>query len=281
MSCNQTNFEKVVAFCRQKSDSICDGRKKNKNQEQENKNMNAKNRIEIKLGRNAENQADEIARENNGAIKNWRSATASTANGRTGRIQTHNLGRYSSRCQYTHYEYSPTMTSWGIVLADGIELAGRIGKQGFRLTAPKGFVFSSDALGAKLQSRDGKRDYHFSSDEVLAENAMRGMMQRARANWSRQAEARKSEAQAKRDAKIYEQEIASVRVTLDDSRRAGNCIEGSLTYAEQRLHISRDEILGAGYLFSVPAEKLLATNGHDGVKRAVRAAWLRETAVQI
>jgi hypothetical protein len=173
------------------------------------------------------------------------------------------------------------MTSWGVLLADGAVFAGRVGKQGFKLTAPKGFVFASDSLGAKIQSRDGKRDYHFDSDEVLAENAVRGIMQRARANWSRQADARKSEAQAKRDQKIYEREIGSVRVTLEDSRRSGNCIEGSLAYAEQRLHIPRSEVLGAGYLFSVPASKLLVTNGHDGVKRAVRAAWLRETAVQI
>jgi hypothetical protein len=33
--------------------------------------------------------------------------------------------------------------------------------------------------------------------------------------------------------------------------------------------------------FSVPAAKVLAVNGHDGVQRAVKQAWLRETQISI
>jgi hypothetical protein len=69
--------------------------------------------------------------------------------------------------------------------------------------------------------------------------------------------------------------------TINRTLAAGNCVEGSLVYAERRLHIPREEIIRGGYLFSVPALRLLATNGHDGVQRAVRAAWLRETTVSI
>jgi hypothetical protein len=255
-------------------------RQKTKKTRKKNKMSATIEKISIKLGYQTEKTANEIARENNGRMKNWISAAASTNNFRGVRIQTHNLGRYSSRCAYTHYEYSPIITSWGKILAGGKTFAGRVQHRGFKLIAPKGYIFASDPLGVKIQSLDGKKDYHFSTDEIF-NGGISGMMKILRINVARQMEQKKSAARAKRDAEIYAREIGSVRVTLSDSRRAGNCIEGSLQYAESRLHIPRSQILDADYLFSVPASKLLAVNGHEGVERAVRSAWMRETMVQI
>lgn len=72
-------------------------------------------------------------------------------------------------------------------------------------------------------------------------------------------------------------------VTLLDSRSAGNCVEGSLAFAERKLGIPRAEILSAGYLFSVPADRLLrVANGNTAqAEAAARDAWMRETTVCI
>ncbi|MDE2100117.1 MAG: hypothetical protein KGL39_22875 [Patescibacteria group bacterium] len=234
-----------------------------------------KTKILVSLGPIFANQARELAYEKNPRIKNWRGPIAST---RTG-IATHNLGRYSSRCKYIHYEYSPTLTSFGVILRGGSGFAGRVSRQGFNLSAPKDFIFAGDSLGAKIQSRDGKRDYHFNSDEIF--DGMGAIMRRARANWKAQAEAAKAKKESARIEKIKARELKSVRVTLGDSRRAGNCVEGSLRYAETRLGISRQQILDGDYLFSVSAENLLRVNGDERVHRAVNVAWQRETLVSI
>ncbi|MDE2020512.1 MAG: hypothetical protein KGJ13_09275 [Patescibacteria group bacterium] len=71
-------------------------------------------------------------------------------------------------------------------------------------------------------------------------------------------------------------------MTLEDSRRAGNCVEGTLAWCERTLGLTRQEILDGGYLFSLPAAQILAANGgQPGVERAVKAAWVRETTVSI
>jgi hypothetical protein len=236
-------------------------------------------RIIIALGTRDQHQTQLLAGEKNPRIKNWRKAKAS-ASGGAGRIQTHNLGRYSRGCTYTHYEYTATQQSWGVLINEGKSLAGRIGRHGFRLQAPKGYLFSADELGAKLVAvADPRKDYHFNSNEVA--EGVPAMMRRFRENLRLQKESRKAEAQAKRDLAIYKREVGTVRVTLDDSRRAGNCVEGSLQYAESRMGLSRQEILDGGHLFSVPAKRLLTVNGHAGVQRAVQQAWLRETTISI
>lgn len=235
-------------------------------------------KIIIALGHIHSNIALKTAQENNGRIKNWLSPVPSLK-GRIGAIVIHNCGKYSSRCPYTKYKYTPTIQSWGVVIDNGNRIAGRVGKQGFCLTAPRGYNFTTDVLGAKLQTKYGKHDYHFDSEEIF--DGIKGIVSKLRTNIAKQKEARRSAELAKRSAKIYEREIGTTRVTLDDSRRAGNCIEGSLVYAEQKLHLTRDEILHGSYLFSVPAALLLKTNGHDGVKRAVNAAWMRETNISI
>src|ERR1017187_8525460 len=155
-------------------------------------------RIIITLGTHDQYQTQLLAEERNPRIKNWCRAEAS-ALGDT--IQTHNLGRYSGGCTYTHYAYTATQQSWGVLVNDGKSLAGRIGRHGFRLQAPKGYLFSSDELGAKLVAvADSRKDYHFDSDEVA--EGVPAMMRRFRENLRLQKESRKAAAQAKRDRAI-------------------------------------------------------------------------------
>lgn len=86
-----------------------------------------------------------------------------------------------------------------------------------------------------------------------------------------------------RSAAIYERDLPTVCVTLADNRAAGNCVEGTLAFAERKLQIPREEILAGGHLFAVPASRLLAgaNDEADWVKAAIRRAWLRETMLAI
>ena len=168
-----------------------------------------------------------------------------------------------------------------------------------RIIAPAGLKWATDAQGAHLVRLTDGLDWHPSAEDLKARN----LATRARAALAESFRRRRAGAPARRKAaaaakeaarlaaaaakeaarleRIRQREIRSTRVTLEDSRRAGNCVEGSLRYAETRLKIPREEILNGSFLFSVSAGRLLDANGDPGVHRAVNRAWLRETTVCI
>jgi len=244
--------------------------------------MNFKYRIP--LGQKIKNRTLEICQENYPRIKNWRNPTAALDDAikPIGGYFTHNCGRYSSRCQYTKYEYSPYCQSFGEIIDNGSALVGKIGVENFHLIAPKGFIFAADNLGVSLQSKSNpKKNFYFNSDDVLF-NGVKGMLFNLRENWEKQKNARKLELEKQYHQKIFEREINSTRVNLQDSRCAGNCIEGTLNWVKQRLGIDRDTIMDGSYLFSVPAKKLLPLANDDArVKKSINMAWMRETLVSI
>jgi len=149
-----------------------------------------------------------------------------------------------------------------------------------RIIAPKGTRFGRDQDGIFVRRLSDGMDYHPSPREWLDKAFATVVRTAMAANWRARASARKAEALAKCYADIRAREIGSTRVTLADSRRAGNCVEGSLAYAVRKLGCDRQEIIDGGYLFSVPASRVLA-GGEPRAVAAVHAAWLRETAVCI
>lgn len=150
-----------------------------------------------------------------------------------------------------------------------------------RILAPRDLRFRKDANGIFVQRMSDNMDFHPTPDIWRAKDFWTRVRAGFAENFKRRIESRKVESETKRVQAIYDRQIKSTSVTLEDSRRAGNCVEGSLRYCETRLRIPRETILAAGYLFSVPATKLLSVNGDPGVARAVRAAWMRETTVSI
>lgn len=236
----------------------------------------------IPLGVQQDHQCWEIARENNAQIRNWRGPAAALS-GKTGSVTTHNCGRYRGRSasRFTKYEYTPTMRSWGVIQENGSVLVGLIGRQKFKLKLPKAFTFMPDGAKVKVARRsDSRIDYHFNSGDVLRDNAVRNLLHALRHNHGVRLQQNRATRAAKQYERIFQREVVSTRVTLEDSRRAGNCVEGSLDYAEKKLGIQRQEILNTGYLFSVPAT-LLMRNGEPLPMRAVRVAFMRETTVSI
>lgn len=134
----------------------------------------------------------------------------------------------------------------------------------------------------------GNRSYHAARKGRLNEiirATVEGVAAEARAAWARQDWTRRAVTYG---APVFSAgaELApdeDVRVTLEDSRRAGNCVEGSLAFAERKLGMSREEIVVAGHLFSVPANRLIAVANGDlpRIEAAIKIAWLRETTVSI
>lgn len=144
---------------------------------------------------------------------------------------------------------------------------------------PKNWKFQHDSLGWKFVRGD-KMDYHPQHREWENENLFEFVNQKMRENKNLRAAQKLQEIENKRNNKFFQKDLKNTIVTLNDSRRAGNCIEGSLRFAEVRFNIPRQEILNGGYIFKIPASKLVKT-GDERAIRAAKVAWQRETLVMI
>jgi hypothetical protein len=135
---------------------------------------------------------------------------------------------------------------------------------------------------AVIRDSDGM-DYHPTKDDFRASNFATRVRKSMSANYRNRIEARKAAKIAASQRAMFERQSATTRVTLHDSRVAGNCIEGTLSFAERKLGLTREEVLRAGHLFSVPASQLLRVANGDAerVEAAIKVAWMRETMVQI
>ncbi len=123
----------------------------------------------------------------------------------------------------------------------------------------------------------GKRTYHMDRPSLAEVRSKAGdLAARANAEWAKQ------DAHAKTE-RLFLRDLPTTRVTLADSRRAGNCIEGSLQFAERKLGMTRAEVIGSAHLLALPAIRILhvANGQHEQAKRACYAAWLRETTISI
>ena len=150
-----------------------------------------------------------------------------------------------------------------------------------RWIAPVGLQFGLDKnLQIVLIRKSDGMDYHPTGEDLRAKNWIGRCRAAMAKNYIARQAAKKLERENARFAKIKAREIGSVRVTMQDSRRAGNCVEGAIRFAESRLGISREQIANGAHLLTVSAAKLLATND-TRAKSAVEMAWARETMVQI
>ncbi len=231
-----------------------------------------------------EAKVTETVRKNNPYKKRWQYTKPCLNESDHQKIVT-TTGRYSGNCTYTKYDYQPFYHSKIQVYRSGkvVKISQGSEKTGDKyeklVFAPKGLKFLLDNLGIKVVSKDGI-DYHPSVAQWKSNcfaKLIRAKLTEKRKKIREQAKIAKEN---KRFNEIRQREIGSCRVSLNDSRKAGNCVEGSLSFAEKTLKISRSEVLNGGYLFHVAAEKLLKT-GNTMAIRACEAAWNRETMVCI
>lgn len=181
---------------------------------------------------------------------------------------------------WEHTSRTPRYQSGLWVSARGVVvILGQKCKITHRHYAPAGLKFAKDGEGVKILAKDGT-DYHPTLHEWRS-SRFAGMIREkltAKRTAVRAAAALKR-TQARVEA-VFQRDLSTTRVNLDDSRRAGNCIEGSLAFAERRLSMTRSEILDGGWLVSVSGSRLAKT-GDARALAAVRSAWARETTVSI
>jgi hypothetical protein len=231
--------------------------------------------------------ARNAARDKNKRIQNWESAEPTVRRASLGEYRTTDHGQYSSRCKYTHYTYTPLYHSAITLGLNGCAVLHTYGFSGAiksrAIKAPKGCKFSVDQNGLLVRRISDSMDFHPTVADLKASDFATRIREGLAANFVARREVAKLAKNQQREAKIFAREIKSTRVTLSDSRLAGNCVEGTLAFAERKLGIDRADILAAGYLFSVPATKLLSVvNGDKSrVEAAVKIAWARETTVSI
>jgi hypothetical protein len=197
---------------------------------------------------------------------------------------TNNEGRYSRRCSYTKYSYTPLYTSY-------VEVSnckkGLIYRRGFKgeiksrfIHAPAGMRFQKDDYGLVLKRLSDGMDYHPTPKDLQSKKFAAVVRAEMAKNYKARLAQKKAEKQSKILEKLFQSDLPTTMVTLHDSRKAGNCIEGSLQFAERRLNIPREEILKGGFMFKIPAYKLAKT-GEQRALAAAKVAWNRETTVCI
>ena len=149
-----------------------------------------------------------------------------------------------------------------------------------RIKVPAGTRFAKDNLGIHVVRASDKMDFHFLPkillDKDFCAQIRRGLVEKFKSN-------QKAKKAAKADTqfeKTFQRQIRSTYVSLEDSRRAGNCVEGSIAFAQRKFGSSREDIVGGQWLYTVPAVRVMATQDPRAV-RAVRCAWQRETTISI
>lgn len=195
-------------------------------------------------------------------------------------------GKFKTYPKLTNVAY---ITSYAVLSSDMVTLRHALLPDRV-IRAPAGLRFERDDNGLKVVRVSDGMDYHPDARDWAAPDFARrvraGLKENRRirlAHKRRDAQEAKDLRNAQRLEKLFRRDLPTTRVTLADSRAAGNCVEGSLAFAERKLGLSREDVLSAGYLFSVPASRLLAAaNGSTPLATAAaRAAWRRETMISI
>lgn len=149
-----------------------------------------------------------------------------------------------------------------------------------RIIAPKDLRFDHDDTGIFCRRLTDNMDFHPESKDWLRKDFWTNVRKQMALNYTKRLSNRKIEQEGNRLKSIMDKQMASAYVLLEDSRRAGNCVAGSLAFAERRLGLTSDEILAAPFLVKVQANRLLSTN-EPRARAAVIQAWKRETIVAI
>lgn len=228
-------------------------------------------------------EAEHAARNNNGRIKRWRWASNSFEFKNKGHYIVKNMGRYSSKVTYNKFDYFPIYTSFIAFNKFGKKIIYKYGWKGEEnkklIKAPAGMFFTFDDLGAKLVRRSDEMEYHFDWQDLTSNNFATRVRSKMAENYKKRAEQNKINKQNKIFERVFNKEIGSTYVKLEDSRRAGNCVAGALEFAEQKLKLDRNKIINNIY-FAIPAKMLLRTKDNRAIN-SVRQAFMRETMVSI
>ena len=215
---------------------------------------------------------DRMARTDRPRVQRWVGAEAGnkTSRGAWGVFED-DAGRYSRRCTYRKINYTPWVASYGFATAT--RLVATVWDERYKYRAPRGWVFGQDDLGIYIRRTQEEREnyrYHLSSDDVRG-----GLSSMRAAGIRHEAEQRAATKRARLQRRIdlvEDAELAryGVWVTVDDSRKAGNCASGTIAWVKRHGFDHRKR-----YPMKVIA-RLAAS--HPSVDRVIEAARSRTRA---
>jgi hypothetical protein len=169
--------------------------------------------------------------------------------------------------------------SFALPCDDGKRLSiARLGTE-HNLAMPDGYTVAVDDLGVKLVRDSDSADYHPSTygKELHQHDPAEWVRELLALDDAREAQ-KQRQANQERNLALFAADLKTTRVHMCDSRRAGNCAAGTVTFGE-RLGIRREEYNGLNSP-GVSAALLVRTGDHRA-KAAAFAAWERETLVSI
>ena len=210
-------------------------------------NFRPRNCITIKIG---SNRIDYISRIYDNKKKNYTSVHP-CFNSSHLKINSH--GKYSSRCKYDRFSYTPMIQSFGYMVNKNTLYFRTDTDQGIVsrvIKAPRGFHFAIDHLGFKIQSNSIKSmDYHFTCLDLLPYAIKKNdyksgqlMVAIAKSNYKARKQVDLKSDIFSPDPKkvnkvIKEAERLKVQISIVDSIKAGNCMAGTQVWA-MRNHLS-------------------------------------------
>lgn len=168
-------------------------------------------------------------------------------------LKTNSHGKYSSRCKYERFSYTPMVQSFGYMVNKNTLYFRTDTDQGIisrTIKAPRGFHFAIDHLGFKIQSNSIKSmDYHFTALDLLPYAIKKNdyksgqlMVAIAKSNYKARKQVDLKSAIFSPDPNkvnrvIREAEKLQVQISIVDSIRAGNCLSGTQAWA-MRNHLN-------------------------------------------
>lgn len=205
------------------------------------------------------------ARDSRPRVKNWDYPSPTI---KPSGILVHDHGRYSSKCWYTKHTYEPTYVSYLKVAKSGEILFLIQENYKRRIFAPSGLKFGIDEYGVYVISKDGT-EYHPTIDDFKSSCFAKTVREHL-------SDARRKRANAQKEEKEFNRLVRNCYVTIQDARRAGNCMNGIIGYMTRIGYTKR-------FIVS-PYAKVLAKQlkmNDVRVKRSINKAIERETMISI
>ena len=159
-------------------------------------------------------------------IKRWASPRNTLTRRDHGYVGKVDQGRYSSRCTYKKIDHTPLVYAQAYATPSGCYLLYRYGRTGqTTIKAPRGWSWKADSNGMALVSRDGKAEYHPTSNDLRQDAPGKLCAAKARENAATRAAALADK--RKLVGIVSKAGKAGVFVSVPDSLAAGNCRAGT------------------------------------------------------
>lgn len=192
-----------------------------------------KRKTEIPLSCDISTEVSVQAKSEMPRVRNWTGPQASKDRGGI-EVTRDQTGVYGGRKKYPFFVNRIRVTSYGY--AFGSRLYARIRNDTYKHEAPRGYVFGTDHLGIYITAkREGRSEYRL---HLLTHHVQKYSKARIRRSWLRHSERRLEAKRQEREQQRVQRDLQVLlssrdfHVTAEDSRAAGNCMAGTLSWGK-------------------------------------------------